>query len=80
VCLFIKQIGGDGSYQEGESSIRQLFNIRLWITQKKPYRTNFFGKGFSDQIKMKDEFLRIVRVVDWGIWKETKDREITLSS
>jgi len=44
-------MGQDGSYQEGESSIRQLFNISLWITQKKPYRTYFFGEGFSDQIR-----------------------------
>jgi hypothetical protein len=34
VCAVSEQNGGDGFYQEEESSPQQLFHIHLWIMQK----------------------------------------------
>jgi hypothetical protein len=44
VCPFFKQNGGDGFQQGEDNPIPQGFNIPMWISQKKPFKTIFNKK------------------------------------
>jgi hypothetical protein len=55
MCPFFRQSGGDGLVQGEDNLISQCFNIPVWISQKKSFRTNFFGEKLNGKQRGRDQ-------------------------